>query len=126
MQLYDRQLSQAIADAAALGRQVGLVDVDAEVKAQVEDLRAYENHEREAEAAVQEAQARLAQIQQDASKQGNVTVSEQPVPNPAWQAAYDRVTQAQLDLRSLQARYTDSHPRVQDQKALIQQVPGGA
>ncbi|MGC9316514.1 MAG: GumC family protein [Armatimonadota bacterium] len=118
----EKQLQKVIDEMAAMSAAGGFVDLEAEIAGLVSDLREYENRRRQAQAEVAVAGARVSELStlQDTEEKYAVTV--QPTPNPAWQALSDEVLSARVELQRLESQYTDGHPRVLDQKALVQEL----
>ncbi len=116
------ELASILDEMSRLGRESGFVDMDQEVTRIVGSLYNYEDGLRAAEADLEAAQARLAELERTRATQSPTLVSTQPVPNPEYQAMLDRLTQAQVELETLSSQYTDGHPRVLNARALVQQL----
>jgi len=115
-------LDNAMQDAVDLSRRVGMVDVEAESAAAVSELRRYQDQSRQALAELRQAQAEVERLTQSINSEHEITVQENPAPNPAWSRVKQELTSARITLSQLEARYTAGHPAVQEAKARVEEL----
>ncbi len=119
---HETELQAIVNELAAMARESGFVDIEEEVAQAVADLRSYENRRRDTETELRAVEARIRELQDVMEREPEVLVRTVPVPNPQWAAVQEQLTRARLDLKELQAQYTEGHPRVLDAKALVQEL----
>ncbi|MFW6155796.1 MAG: polysaccharide biosynthesis tyrosine autokinase, partial [Armatimonadota bacterium] len=120
---YRVELQDVIEEMTDLARDAGSMNLDAESERVVESLNHYENQQRQYEAEVRAAQARLQQLIELRDSEDEVLVDEDVAqPNPEWTAVQEALIQAKVELERLESQYTDDHPRVMDQRALLDEL----
>ncbi|MFP4249526.1 MAG: GumC family protein [Armatimonadota bacterium] len=120
---YRVELQEVIEEMTDLARDAGSMNLDAESERVVESLNHYENQQRQYEAEVRAAQARLQQLIELRDSEDEVLVDEDVAqPNPEWTAVQEALIQAKVELERLESQYTDDHPRVMDQRALLDEL----
>ncbi|MFW5866889.1 MAG: GumC family protein [Armatimonadota bacterium] len=120
---YGEEVQVVIEEMTAVAQEAGSVNVDTESQQIVQALATYENQQREYLRELNAAQARLEQLTAIRANQEDLLVdTDTAQPNPEWAAVQTALIQARVELQNLQAQYTDNHPRVLDQQALVAQL----
>ncbi len=120
---YRVELQDVIEEMTALARNAGSMNLDAESERVVDSLNQYENRQRQYEAELRAAEARLQQLIELRDSEDDILVDEGVAqPNPEWTAVQEALIQAKVELERLESQYTDDHPRVMDQRALLDEL----
>jgi succinoglycan biosynthesis transport protein ExoP len=115
-------MENALQALAGLSRDTGMVDVGVESGAAIGELREYENQRRQTWAELRQAKAEVQNLEEALGREEEVTVAEEPAPNPAWAEVRQQLTRARIALSELQSRYTAGHPEVQNAQAMVQEL----
>lgn len=107
----------------AYKKEHGIVEPGEEAKARIEEIASLQGLKAQAETAIEEARASLAQVRRALEKQDPKLVASQTISvNPLVQQYKARLSELEASLAAAQEKYTDKHPTVIGLKAEIEEV----
>jgi len=116
------ELERVVAETVALSRDAGLSDVEMDSQAMSVILRDFESQHVVVGAEVEQFRSKVAELTRLVAEDQAVTVSTQPSANNEWAQIRVRLSEAEIALTELRAKYTDEHPRVRDAVARVEEL----
>ena len=122
VELSRSELERALSETIQLSTDTGLPDIEIDAQTLTALLHEYQNQERLAWADVQQTTSRVAELEREVAGEDPITVESRPHANPEWGRIKSQLTDAQVALSDLRAKYTEQHPSVQDARARVAEL----